>query len=209
MDPITLSLLIIGGLNLAWNIFSGSKQQDINQEGLDLQKKEAYGNATSTLLSLQQQQENIANTITATEGEISTYEQFMERYPAYEQTERESALAQGKQQFQELAENFAISEVMASARGTKGSSSLVSKQKQTDIKTMFGEDMAVDAFGGIFGLQFTESMLDVEAKKTQALGQINILSTSLESLKTSYTGYTPQIQTQQSLVDQLKREAGL
>ena len=200
---------LIAGAGLVWNVFSGSKQQDINQEGLDLQKKEAYGNATSTLLSLQQQQENIANTITATEGQVSEYEQFMERYPAYEQLQKESALLEGRQQFQQLAENFAISEVMASARGTKGSSSYVSKQKQSDIKTMFGEDMSVDAFGGIFGQQLSELSLDLTAQKTQAAGQIGILNTSLASLKTSYAGYSPQIQTQQSLVDQLKREAGL
>jgi|GEM_PF-5285306 len=209
MELIALGSLIVGGISLLWNLISGSSQQDLNEESLDLQKKEAYSNASSTLLTMQQDQENISNSITSTEGSISEYEQFLERYPAYEQLQKETKLVEGKAEYQELAENFAASEVLAASRGTTGSSTLVSKQKQTDIKTMFGEDMTVDANGGLFGQELSELSLDLEAEKTSAESQLDILNTSLESLKTSYDTYTPSIDTQKTLVEKLKAEAGL
>lgn len=209
MELIALGSLIVGGISLLWNLISGSSQQDLNEKSLDLQKKEAYSNASSTLLTMQQDQENISNSITSTEGSISEYEQFLERYPAYEQLQKETKLVEGKAEYQELAENFAASEVLAASRGTTGSSTLVSKQKQTDIKTMFGEDMTVDANGGLFGQELSELSLDLEAEKTSAESQLDILNTSLESLKTSYDTYTPSIDTQKTLVEKLKAEAGL
>jgi hypothetical protein len=209
MELIALGSLIVGGISLLWNLISGSSQQDLNEKSLDLQKKEAYSNASSTLLTMQQDQENISNSITSTEGSISEYEQFLERYPAYEQLQKETKLVEGKAEYQELAENFAASEVLAASRGTTGSSTLMSKQKQTDIKTMFGEDMTVDANGGLFGQELSELSLDLEAEKTSAESQLDILNTSLESLKTSYDTYTPSIDTQKTLVEKLKAEAGL
>lgn len=209
MEWILLGGLILSGLGLLNNVVTGSEQQDIAEDQLDLEKVNAYQSSLSNLTSMQESQEQLANTITATEGSISEYQQFLDRFPAYEQLQKEQALEQGRVNRMELMQNFAGSEVMAAARGTTGSSTLVAQQAKGEVVRQFGEDMQADAFGGLFGQQYNELVLDLQAEQTQATEQIGILGTSLESMRESYSGYDTAISDQTSLVDKLKREAGL
>lgn len=212
MDPLTwimLGGLVLSGLGLWNDISTGEKQADIAEEQLDLDKVNAYQGALSNLTSMKESQEQLANTITATEGSISEYQQFLDRFPAYEQLQKEQALEQGRTAQMQLMQNFAASEVTAAASGTTGSSSLVAQQAKGEVVRQFGTDLKADAFGGLFGQQYNELVLDLQAEKTQAIGQIDILGTSLDSLKESFGAYDATIAEQGSLVDKLKKEAGL
>ena len=209
MEWIALGSLIISGASFLWNAISGGKQQDIAEEGLDLEKVNAYQSSLSNLTAIEQQQETLKNQITASEGKITEYDQFLERFPAYAEFQTQSALQEGKQVYEEMATNFAFAELGAAARGQTGSTGIASAQRTKKAVNLFGEDMKADAFGGLFGQQMQELSLDLTSMKTEAQRNKQVLGTSLSSLKTTLGTYDTTLATQQGIVNKLKQEAGL
>jgi len=204
-----IASLIISGASFLWNVGTSGAQQKIQQESLDLEKTSAYQSAVSTLTAMEAEQENVKNQITAAEGAISTYDEFLGRFPAYEEFQKASALEQGRQVYTEMAQNFAFAELGAAARGQTGSAGIASSQRTRRATSLFGEDMRVDAFGGLFGQQMQQLSLDLTAQKTEAEKNKAVLGTSLESLRTTLGTYTGTLATQQGIVDRLRQEAGL
>jgi len=126
--------------------------------------------------------------ITETRGRISEYETFLAGFPAYADYQKNLAMEQGKQQFDQLMGNFEFAAVEAAATGRAGagtSAQRVTNKRRSDVVSFVGEDMALDARGGLFGQGFTQLVNDLNQEENAARTQLGMYSNSLATLEQS------------------------
>lgn len=160
--------------------------QAIAQQTLDLQRQQ-------TMIAWQQQAVDLSTqlgqgeiAITETKQNISAYEQFLSNFPAYADYQKASAMAAGKQQFDQLMGNFEMQAVQAAATGRAGAGTSVQRvtnQKRQDVADFVGDDMTLDAAGGLFGQGYNQLIYDLNTIQTQAQGQLDIYEQTLPILQ--------------------------
>lgn len=136
--------------------------------------------------------------ILETENKITDYEQFLGRFPAYEQYQKDKAVEQGKQQFGQLMGNFEMANIMAAAKGQKTagtSAGQVIGQKQERLEAFAGSDLAFNTEGdGLFAQGYQDLVMDLNVQKDQAERQLGVYEQSLETLEEAQTGYESSIE---------------
>jgi hypothetical protein len=158
------------------------------QENQSLQENQAIIGLQSDALSLEGDLAQNEIAILETEGKISDYETFLAGFPAYADYQKAAATAEGKQQFDQLMGNFEMQAVQAAASGRAGagtSAQQVTNKRRSDVVSFVGEDMTLDAEGGLFGQGFTQLVNDLTQQQTTAQTQLGIYQSSLTTLKDS------------------------
>lgn len=139
---------------------------------------------------MKQQVGQLGVSIQETESNISAYESFLARYPEYAQFEEEKFKTEGEAEYRQLMENYGMINVLAGATGRTGAGTsfgAVGKQAMEGVQRFVGEDMSLDATGGLYGMGYKELMGNLQLEQETATRQLDIYRTSLDTLFESKT----------------------
>jgi multidrug efflux pump subunit AcrA (membrane-fusion protein) len=207
-DPISMGIITasIGVAGLINSIDQGEHADDNAAAALQIARDEAELSARSSLLDykdvLTNQQAKLAtlkDTQRQTSFNISSYQNFLDRYADYFTAETTAAQAQiagteaaGKAQYDQLMEALGYADAQAGATGrvAAGSSqAAVTGKVKENVTDFVGQDMTLDANGGLYGLQITaqnmaydQLVMDLGGMRTEYAGQIDIWQESLDRL---------------------------
>jgi multidrug efflux pump subunit AcrA (membrane-fusion protein) len=155
-------------------------------------------------------------------AQINSYQSWLDNYADMYAAETTSAQAQiteldlsGKQQYQSLMNTLGYADAVAGATGrvSAGSSmAAVGGAARQSVADYAGADMRLDKNGGLFGLQrttadlnYAQLQLDLENQRVEALGQMDILRTSLGITDEAYAAYDRSIAEAESVRDEFQK----
>jgi len=147
--------------------------------------------------------------IAETEFGISTMELALERFPGYAALEQEKVETAGKQQYQELMQNFGMMNVLAGATGRVGtgtSMQTVGAEARQNVAEFVGEDLAFDTEGGLYGMTWAELLKNLEAERQSYEGQLDVYQTSLDQLLETEETLTEAISEAESQLEDWEQE---
>jgi hypothetical protein len=216
---LTASGVMAGALlgNLFTGLFGAGSNAKHQEEQLKLQKQQMYYDILgqsyaidSDIADIKNQQRQLEIDKMDYGAQINSYQSWLDNYADMYAAETTSAQAQiaeldasGKQQYQNLLNTLGYADAVAGATGRVSAGSSMAAAggaARQSVVDYAGADMRLDKNGGLFGLQrtaadlnYAQLQLDLENQRVEALGQMDILKTSLKITDEAYAGYTNSI----------------
>ena len=190
MDPFTIAAgaaIAVGGL--VTNVISANSQNRLAKKQLKLGTESAYQDLMDSYYT---QQENLTNLRTglgsvrlAAEQEkanrASAFE-YLDRWQAYADTSLSELATQGEQAYRQLAGSWAGQETANSETGrVGGSAALLAGDARQQVRDYVGDSMkwSTASNQGLYGQQYQQAALDLEAERQTALASIGAYGRSI------------------------------
>ena len=169
-----ISAAVSGGVAIS-NFVSQSQMDEVNkllaQEGRLQGAQGQFINAYGTYADAMAQVNNIYHTVEGnklqlkqTSANISAFNQLQSRLQTQVDYGLASLRSQGKAQISNLLASYHNSSVKSAARGqTGGSAALIEQMARASVVEYAGEDMKLDANGGLYGYALSDYFLDALA----------------------------------------------
>ncbi len=173
------------------------QQLALQEERLGLDYESAYTNALKSLGEYDTSIETAKISLKEDEGNLSSYEQLLERWQGnynYKMAENE---ATAYQTYKQLVDNWSASEVTTASRGQSGRTALaLAANSNMQLKQYLGEDMRLnsaeemasegfdfDKNGGLLGMAWRDLHLDLLADKKTYETKIQDLTGAIDTTK--------------------------
>lgn len=169
-----ISAAVSGGVAIS-NFVSQSQMDEVNkllaQEGRLQGAQGQFINAYGTYADAMAQANNLYHTVEGnklqlkqTSANISAFNQLQSRLQTQFDYGLASLRSQGKAQISNLLASYHNSSVKSAARGqTGGSAALIEQMARASVVEYAGEDMKLDANGGLYGYALSDYFLDALA----------------------------------------------